>query len=81
MCEPCKRAEIIPDYPLYNAFCRSCQVRGLAQSPAFHQAERSMGVEAYQKAVKALFGTDWRAAHDEVVAEGERIRAYRLTTR
>lgn len=75
-CAYCEKALDRPDHPLFQAQCRTCTVRALAQSPQFHQAERSMGVEAYQIALRNLLGPDWRASHAEVLAEAERIRTH-----
>lgn len=80
MCRFCAFARDNPDYPVFQAKCRGCTIRGLAQSPAFHQAEASQGSEPYQKALKHLLGEDWRTSHQEVLAEAARIMKHRENT-
>lgn len=77
MCDYCAKAVDNPDFPVFQSFCRGCTIRGLAQSPQFHQAEQNMGVEAYQIALRNLLGPDWRASHHEVMAEAQRIKHHR----
>ena len=78
-CEPCAKAVDNPEWPIYHAYCRTCTIRGLAQSPQFHQAEHNMGVEAYQIALRNLLGPDWRTSHNEVMAEAQRIKHHRAS--
>lgn len=74
MCEYCQRAATQPDYPLYQAACRTCTVRAFAHGlPYWQSKETGAMVPAYVQALKAAFGEDWIGAHNEVKAESARI--------
>ena len=75
-CVFCKKADVVPDYPLYRAGCRGCAIRALAHSPVFHAAGVSGRLSAddpYSKALASIFGDDWRKGHELVKAQAKRI--------
>lgn len=63
------------DSPFIRSTCRSCTLRAMAQSPFFHQSQREGRITSdYERSLKACFGDDFRAAHEEVKAVAGRIR-------
>jgi hypothetical protein len=77
-CDACARAAQQPDTPFQRAGCKGCAVRALAQGPMFHQSglDGHLG-SAYRKALAQIFEDDWRAGHEMVKAEHQRIREAR----
>lgn len=75
MCDYCAKARHIADYPLYQAQCKGCAVRALAQGPDFHRSSADGRLDpSYRRALGLIFGDDWRTGHDQVKAEHARIR-------
>ena len=76
-CTHCTTAQTDPHWPGYQAGCRGCSIRALANGPAFFEAARAEQVTpAYRAALQALLGDeDWKAGHREVKAEHERLKA------
>ena len=75
-CEHCTEAQTDANWPGYQARCRGCQVRALANGPAFFESAQAQRITpAYRAALEKLFGGDWRASHREVRAEYERLKA------
>ena len=75
-CEHCASAQKDADWAGYQARCRGCQVRALANGPAFFESARAHKITpAYRGALEKLFGADWQASHREVRAEYERLQA------
>lgn len=51
----------------YQADCKGCQARQLAEEPAFYNADKAGALTPeYKTAIKALFGDAWKEAHAEV---------------
>ena len=74
-CEHCAHAQDKPDWPGYRAGCRGCQVRAMANGPAFFESAQAQRISpAYRAALEKLLGPDWQASHREVRAEYERLR-------
>lgn len=70
-CEGC----LNPDGGLYMAGCRQCSIRRLARGPEFYASVAAQRiVPAYLETLRALFGDDWKAGHEEVKAEAKRYR-------
>lgn len=77
-CDCCRRAEQRPDYARYQAGCKTCAVRELANGPLFHQSGLDGALSApYRKALALVFGDAWRAGHEEVKAAAARIQEAR----
>lgn len=75
-CEHCASAQKDADWPVYQARCRGCQVRAMANGPAFFESARAQRISpAYRKALEKLLGPDWQTSHREVRAEYERLQA------
>ncbi|AVQ81674.1 hypothetical protein [Variovorax sp. PMC12] len=67
MCLNCAAAIKQPDYPLYDAACKTCTVRAFAHGLPFWQSrEAGALVPAYTQAMQAAFGTEWRVWHEKV---------------
>lgn len=74
-CPNCHAAETDPHWPGYTAQCRGCQVRALANGPAFFDSARAAQLTpAYRTALQTLLGDDWQAGHAEVKAEHARLQ-------
>lgn len=74
-CPSCAKAEKVPDYPMYQAACKGCAVRAIAQGPQFHASGVDGALSAsYRKALAGIFGDDWRAGHELVKAAAKHIR-------
>lgn len=74
-CLDCAQAQNQKHWPGFHAKCRGCQVRALAHGPSYHasmQADALM--PGYRNALRAMFGDDWRRAHEEVKAEYQRMK-------
>lgn len=77
-CTSCARAAADVDSPFQHAGCKGCAVRALAQSPDFYRGGIDGGdAKPYRKALALIFGDDWRAGHDLVLAEAARIKKAR----
>lgn len=75
-CEHCTEAQTDANWPGYQARCRGCQVRAMANGPAFFESAQAQRISpVYRTALEKLFGKDWQASHREVRAEYERLRA------
>ncbi|HNG79149.1 MAG TPA: hypothetical protein PLW24_06755 [Burkholderiaceae bacterium] len=75
-CEHCASAQKDADWAGYQARCRGCQVRALANGPAFFESARAQRISpAYRAALEKLLGPDWQASHREVRAEFDRLQA------
>ena len=75
-CEHCASAQHDAHWPGYRAKCRGCQVRAMANGPAFFEAAQANRISPpYRLALEKLFGGDWQASHREVRAEFERLQA------
>lgn len=78
LCDYCRRAAKVADYPLYRAQCPGCAVRSLAASPVFHAAGVAGRLDdPYRKALSRIFGDAIHEGHAMVKAEAARIRAAR----
>ena len=74
-CEHCTEAQTDANWPGYQARCRGCQVRALANGPAFFESARAQRISpAYRAALEKLLGPDWQASHREVRAEFDRLQ-------
>lgn len=74
-CDCCRLAEQRPDYARYQAGCKTCAVRELANGPLFHRGGLDGGDAApYRKQLGLIFGDRWRDGHQEVLAQADRIR-------
>lgn len=79
MCDYCAAAQAQPDYPLYQAACKTCTVRAMAHGLPFWQSKQGGAlVPAYITSMQAAFGDDWRVWHEKVKAESGRIAQARL---
>ena len=77
-CPDCHRAQTIKHWPIFQAQCRGCKVRALATGPEhFHAMQAKAITPSYRAALQAVFGEDWRAGHEEVKAEHQRIKGMR----
>lgn len=75
-CPNCTAARTDAHWPGYLAGCRGCRVRALASGPAFFAASRSGQITpAYRTALQALLDEDWKAGHEEVKAEHDRLKS------
>lgn len=75
-CQNCTVARTDAHWPGYQAGCRGCGVRALANSPAFFNAARAGELTpAYRAALQTLLGEDWQASHKEVKAEYARLQS------
>lgn len=76
ICPDCQQAQRDKHWPIYQADCHGCQVRSLASGPAYHTAMAANTLTpGYRSALQNLFGEGWKAAHEEVKAEHERLKA------
>jgi hypothetical protein len=74
MCDYCAKAQQVPDYPLYQAQCKTCTVRAMAHGLPFWQSKREGTLmPAYVNAMQAAFGDEWRTWHEKVKTEHARI--------
>lgn len=74
-CDCCRLAEQRPDYARYQAGCKTCAVRELANGPLFHQSGVDGALSlSYRKALALVFGDDWAGGHAKVKAAAARIR-------
>ena len=75
-CLACTAAQTAAHHPIYQAECRGCRVRALANGPVHFDAQQAGRVTpAYKAALQNLAGEDWQAAHAEVKQERARIEA------
>ncbi len=75
-CEHCARAQSDAIWPGYQARCRGCEVRALANGPAFFESAQAQRISTtYRTALEKLLGPDWQTSHREVRAEYERLQA------
>lgn len=75
-CEHCTRSKTDPEWPGYQAQCRGCQVRAMANGPAFFESAQAQRISTtYRTALEKLLGPDWQTSHREVRAEYERLQA------
>jgi len=78
-CEHCASAQKDADWAGYQARCRGCQVRAMANGPAFFESALAQRISpAYRKALEKLFGKDWQTSHREVRDEFERLQAMKF---
>lgn len=76
-CEACANAKTNPDSGVYHA-CLGCDIRALANSPAFHDSMRDERLsKTYQHALRFVFGGGWVDGHAKVKAEAERLKFVR----
>lgn len=69
-----------PDFPLFTAQCRQCEIRSLAQSPIFHEAKMHNTIAgAYKAQLVKMFGAAWPEGHQVIKHEAGRIRLARAT--
>lgn len=74
-CIDCNNATTIKHWPGYHAECHGCKVRALAHGPSYHASMLANSITpGYRNALRAMFGEDWRAAHEEVKAEHQRLK-------
>lgn len=74
-CPDCQKAQTVRHWGGYQANCRGCKVRSLASGAAYFTAmEANAMTPNYRSALQNAFGQDWRAAHEEVKAEHERLK-------
>ena len=75
-CPDCKQAQTVKHWGGYHANCHGCKVRSVASGPAFFTSIQASAITpAYRGVLRSLFGEDWRAAHDEVKSENQRLKA------
>lgn len=75
-CEHCASAQKDADWAGYQAQCRGCQVRAMANGPAFFESAQAQRISTtYRTALEKLLGPDWQTSHREVRAEYERLQA------
>lgn len=78
-CEHCTEAQTDANWPGYQARCRGCQVRAMANGTAFFESARAQRISpAYRAALEKMLGKDWQASHREVRAEYERLQAMKF---
>ena len=74
-CTHCDHAQTDPIWPGYQANCRTCAIRALANGPEFFVAQQTHSLApAYKACLQKMFGDGWKAAHEEVKAEHKRIQ-------
>lgn len=74
-CTHCTKASTDPIWPGYQASCRGCKVRALANGMQFFEAIRAERIlPPYKAALITTLGEDWKTSHKEVKAEYERIK-------
>ena len=77
-CHYCGMAKTRADWPMYFSTCKGCRIRMLAGGIAFFNSRKEGRLlPMYQQTLQETFGDGWRAAHDEVKAEYERIQKLR----
>lgn len=77
-CHDCTQAKTTKYWPIFQSECRGCKVRALASGPLHFTAMKAKTITpSYKAALRAVFGDDWRAGHDEVKAEHARIKGMR----
>lgn len=75
-CQNCAAARTNPHWAGYCADCRGCSVRALASGTVFFGAARAGQITpGYRTALQAVLGSDWKAAHEEVKAEYDRLQS------
>jgi len=75
-CEHCASAQHDAHWPGYRAKCRGCQVRAMANGPAFFESAQAQRISTtYRTALEKLLGPYWQTSHREVRAEYERLQA------
>lgn len=75
-CQNCERAKTNAIWPGYQATCRGCKVRALANSLPFFESSRDQAfTPAYKSALISSLGEDWKASHKEVKEEFTRLKA------
>lgn len=75
-CKDCAAASTDVNWAGYTADCRGCSVRAVATGPAFFGAARAGQITpGYRAALQTLLGGDWKAAHEEVRAEHDRLQS------
>lgn len=57
-CPACTRAEADPRSSLYQAGCRNCEARSLAQSPMAWKALHAQTAVPLQEAIERVWGVD-----------------------
>ena len=78
-CEHCASAQHDAHWPGYRAKCRGCQVRAMANGPAFFESAQAQRISpAYRKALEKLLGPNWQTSHREVRDEFERLQAMKF---
>jgi len=81
-CDFCERAERDPNSPFVHGYCRGCRIRGFAEGYPFWVSRRDKRLsEDYRQALERSFGDGWKAAHEEIKAEAERIHRQRAALR
>lgn len=74
-CHHCQQAQAVKHWGGYQADCHGCKVRSIAAGPAYHTAMQASALTpGYRSALQQLFGEGWRAAHEEVKAEHQRLK-------
>ncbi len=77
-CSDCIAAKTNPHHAGFHARCEGCQIRALASGPEFFDARRfGTFLPGYRKALEAMFGKEWEAAHAKVKAEYARLQGMR----
>lgn len=74
-CEACEHAKDNPQTGMYQANCRECTARALANSPQYFDAMKAEAITpAYRSALQSAFGQDWKAGHERVKHWAARIK-------
>jgi hypothetical protein len=75
-CEDCTAAMSNPRWGGYHASCSECSARALARSPdSFKSMADGVMTVGYKKALRDVFGDDWRDGHKRVREWAARIDA------
>lgn len=73
-CPSCTEAESNPCTGMFNGACRECDARAVAGGPLFFEVAKAKAMTpAYVRQMKAIFGEDWKPAHERVKAWAARM--------
>jgi hypothetical protein len=66
-CEACTEATTNPCTGMFNGNCRECDARAIAGGPLFFEVAKLKAMTPeYVRQMKAVFGEDWKPAHERV---------------
>ncbi|MEO8807917.1 MAG: hypothetical protein ABI433_17690 [Burkholderiaceae bacterium] len=73
-CDACDRAATNALTALFNVGCFECTTRALAGGPTFFESAQADAITpAYRGSLQAMFGAEWKEAHQAVRKWHERI--------